>query len=110
MQNGIEFDGRPVWAEIRLSALRHNMRSIRRRLRAEIKSGTKARPIPKILAVVKANAYGHGAVPVSRELGKAGADWFGVTCSAEGIELRNGGIRKPILLLTGFWPGEEKYL
>lgn len=99
-----------MWAEIRLSALRHNMRSIRRRLRDETASGTKQGSAPKILAVVKANAYGHGAVPVARELAKAGADWFGVTCSAEGIELREGGIRKPILLLTGFWPGEEKHL
>ena len=64
----------------------------------------------KILAVVKANAYGHGAVPVSRALAKAGTDWFGVTCSAEGMELRCGGIRDRILLLTGFWPGEEKNL
>ena len=60
--------------------------------------------------MVKANAYGHGSVPVARALAKAGADWFGVTCSAEGIELRESGIRKPILLLTGFWPGEEKRL
>src|SRR6185295_16798418 len=62
----------------------------------------------KILAIVKANAYGHGAVPVARTLARAGADWLGVTCSAEGIELRDGGVRKPILLLTGFWEGEEK--
>jgi alanine racemase len=60
--------------------------------------------------VVKANAYGHGAVPVARELARVGTDWFGVTCSAEGVELREGGIRNPILLLTGFWPGEEKRL
>ena len=60
--------------------------------------------------MVKANAYGHGAVAVARALPRAGADWFGVTCSAEGIELRESGIRKPILLLTGFWPGEEKRL
>src|SRR5207302_1445395 len=64
----------------------------------------------KIFAVVKANAYGHGAVPVARALASAGADWFGVTCTAEGIELREGKIRKPILVLTGFWPGEEKRL
>jgi alanine racemase len=47
---------------------------------------------------------------VSRALAKAGADWFGVTSTAEGIELREGKIRKPILVLTGFWPGEEKRL
>lgn len=110
MQRGIQFDGRPVWVEVRLSALRHNLRAIRHRLASEPAQAGTRRARPKILAVVKANAYGHGAVPVARELARAGADWFGVTCSAEGIELRKGGIRKPILLLTGFWPGEEKRL
>ena len=107
MTRGIHFTGRPVWAEIRLSALAHNMRAIKRRLRTDRPRGT--RP-PKILAVVKANAYGHGAVPVARALERGGADWFGVTCTVEGVELREGGVRKPILLLTGFWPGEEKRL
>jgi alanine racemase len=60
------------------------------------------------LAIVKANAYGLGAVPVSKALEKMGADAFGVTCSQEGIELREAGIRAPIVLLTGFWPGEEQ--
>jgi len=110
MQRGIKFEGRPVWAEVRLSALAHNLRAIRRQLDSgEMPRGSR-RVRPKILAVVKANAYGHGAVPVARALARAGADWFGVTCSAEGIELRESGIRKPILLLTGFWPGEEKRL
>src|SRR6202166_2358472 len=109
MQRGIRFNGRPVWAEIRLSALAHNIKSIRRYVNpAEGRAGS--RPDRKILAVVKANAYGHGAVPVARALGRAGADWFGVTCTVEGIELREGKIRKPILVLTGFWPGEEKHL
>ena len=58
--------------------------------------------------MVKSNAYGLGAVPVSKALQKAGANRFGVTCANEGIELRESGIRKPILVLTGFWPGEEK--
>jgi alanine racemase len=110
MQRGIKFEGRPVWAEIRLSALSYNLRAIRQRLDSKDAARGAARPRTKILAVVKANAYGHGAVPVARELARAGADWFGVTCSAEGIELRESGIRKPILLLTGFWPGEEKRL
>ena len=108
MQRGIRFDGRPVWAEIRLSALAHNMKALRRHVNPQGRSGS--RSLRKILAVVKANAYGHGAVPVARALASAGADWFGVTCTAEGIELREGKIRKPILVLTGFWPGEEKRL
>ena len=67
-------------------------------------------PKPKILAVVKSNAYGLGAVPISKALQKAGVEWFGVTCGNEGVELREAGIRNRILVLTGFWPGEEKRL
>ncbi|HEV2420272.1 MAG TPA: alanine racemase [Candidatus Acidoferrales bacterium] len=96
----IQFDGRPVWAEISLGAIGHNFRLVRRNI------GRKR----KILAVVKANAYGLGAVPVSKALSRMGADAFGVTCSQEGIELREAGIREPILLLTGSWPGEEEII
>lgn len=63
-----------------------------------------------VLAVVKSKAYGLGAVPISKALQRAGTEWFGVTCANEGIELRESGIRKRILVLTGFWPGEEKRL
>jgi alanine racemase len=98
--NTIHFEGRPVWAEISLKAIQRNLKVVRRQI------GRK----PRILAVVKSNAYGLGAVPVSKALDKAGADWFGVTCTNEGIELRESGIRKRILVLTGFWPGEEKWL
>ncbi|HEV2617707.1 MAG TPA: alanine racemase, partial [Candidatus Acidoferrales bacterium] len=98
MTRGIQFEGRPVWAEVSLSAITHNLRLIRRKI------GKKR----KILAVVKANAYGLGAVEVSKHLARLGVAAFGVTCSAEGIELREAGIRQSILLLTGFWPGEEK--
>ncbi len=98
MNRRIQFEGRPVWAEVSLSAITHNLRLIRRKIGAK----------RKILAVVKANAYGLGAVEVSKHLAHLGVQAFGVTCSAEGIELREAGIRQPILLLTGFWPGEEK--
>ncbi len=97
MGRPLKFEGRPVWAEISLGAIQHNFQLIRR----HIGRGR------KILSVVKGNAYGHGAVPVSKALAKAGTDWFGVTCTTEGIELREAGLRQPILLLTGFWPGEE---
>src|SRR6202162_5575794 len=100
MSKVIHLEGRPVWAEISLKAILHNLRVIRRHVDAN----------RKILAVVKSNAYGLGAVPISKALQKAGAEWFGVTCANEGIELRDAGIRKPILVLTGFWPGEEKRL
>jgi alanine racemase len=89
-----------VWAEISLKAILHNLRVIRKQVGAQ----------RKILAVVKSNAYGLGAVPVAKALQKAGTEWFGVTCANEGVELRQAGIRKRILILTGFWPGEEKRL
>src|SRR5712691_1669888 len=108
MTRGVKFDGRPVWAEVRLNALAGNLRAIRRHVNPP-PVGPRARRC-KVLAVVKANAYGLGAAPVAKALAKAGADWFGVTCSAEGAELREAGIRQPILLLTGFWPGEERRL
>ncbi len=98
MADSVHFAGRPVWVEVSLKAITHNLRMVRRHIG----------PKPEILAVVKSNAYGLGAVPVTRALEKAGAERFGVTCSNEGIELREAGIRKPILVLTGFWPGEEK--
>jgi alanine racemase len=58
------------------------------------------------MAVVKANAYGHGAVACARRLATEGADWFGVALPEEGIELRLDGITQPVLCLGGFWPGQ----
>jgi alanine racemase len=58
------------------------------------------------MAVVKANAYGHGAVECARRLEMEGADWFGVALPEEGIELRNAGIARPVLCLAGFWAGQ----
>lgn len=60
-----------------------------------------------VCAVVKADAYGHGAVPCSLALEEEGARWFGVTSLDEAIPLRHAGIRSRILLMTGFWRGEE---
>ena len=98
MTKSVHIAGRPVWVEVSLKAITKNLQTVR----------THIGPRPEILAVVKSNAYGLGAVPVTKALQKAGANRFGVTCSNEGIELREAGIRKPILVLTGFWPGEEK--
>jgi alanine racemase len=98
MARHVHFAGRPVWVEVSLKAITQNLHTVRQHV------GRK----PEILAVVKSNAYGLGAVPVAKALEKAGAERFGVTCSNEGIELREAGIRKPILVLTGFWPGEER--
>jgi alanine racemase len=100
MAKAIHLEGRPVWAEISLGAILHNLKVIRKHIGRE----------RRVLAVVKSNAYGLGAVPISKALEKAGTEWFGVTCSNEGVELREAGIGKRILVLTGFWPGEEKRL
>jgi len=84
-----------TWAEIDLSAIENNYNIIRNKIGAD----------RKYLAVVKANAYGHGAVRVSAELEKLGADYFGVATFDEAKELREGGITKPILVL-GHTPTE----
>ena len=103
----VDFAGRPVWAEVSLSALRQNLEAIR----DYVNPPSEKLKIPrKVLSIVKGNAYGHGGPEVSKALEKFGCDWFGVASGGEGIELRKGGVRKPILVLGGFWPGEEKDL
>jgi len=87
---------RPTWAEIDLEALAANFQTVK----------LKVGPDVGVMAVVKANAYGHGAVECAQRLEREGADWFGVALPEEGIELRNAGIAKPVLCLAGFW-GEQ---
>ena len=72
-------------AEINLSAISQNFKSIKSRTSADV------------LAVVKADAYGHGLIPVSKALEEAGADWFGTALLEEAINLRKAGILKPII-------------
>lgn len=90
--------GRPTWAEIDLDALAHNLHVVRGQLDPNI----------QIMAVVKSDAYGHGAVSCSRTLAAEGVNWFAVATPEEGIELRQAGITQPILSLGGFWKGQEK--
>jgi alanine racemase len=92
-----DLQGRPTWAEIDLDALAANFRVIRDRVGPEV----------KVMAAVKADAYGHGAVRCARRLAAEGIDWFGVALPEEGIELRNAGVAKSILCLGGFWKGQE---
>src|SRR5438477_11021188 len=100
-------NGRPVWADVSLSALTHNFRAIRDFVNP--KSENRAAP-RKVLCIVKGNGYGHGGPQVAKALEKAGADWFGVTAATEGQQVRKAGVRTPILALTSFWPGEEAQL
>lgn len=95
-----EIKNRPTWAEIDLEKLAFNFRSVRDFVGGET----------LFMAIVKADAYGHGAVECSRKLEKAGVDWFGVALPTEGAELRNNGITKRILCLGGFWEGQESLL
>jgi alanine racemase len=81
---------RPAWVDVDLAALEHNLARIRGRLGS---SGAQA------MAVVKADAYGHGAVGVSRALEAAGVDWLGVALLEEGAEIRRAGVELPILVL-----------
>src|SRR3979490_1033292 len=98
---------RPVWGEVSLGALTHNLEAIRE----YVNPPEEKRKTPrKILSIVKGNGYGHGGPEVALALEKAGSDWFGVTCTDEGIAVRKMGVRKPILILTGFVPGEESRL
>jgi alanine racemase len=95
-----EVSGRPTWAEIDLDALAHNFQIIRNHVGPDV----------KVLAAVKADAYGHGAIQCARRLEYEGVDWFGVALPEEGIDLRANGITKPILCLGGFWQGQEAAL
>jgi alanine racemase len=103
-ENPGDFVGRPVWAEVSLSALRQNLDAIR----AFVNPPAERRATPrKILSIVKGNAYGHGAAQTAKALEQFGSDWFGAASSGEAIEIRNAGVSKPILVLGGFWHGEE---
>lgn len=85
---------RPTRAEIDLAAIRHNLGVVTRAV-----SGA------KVLAMVKADAYGHGVVPVARALEAAGVYGFGVALAEEAIELREAGIRASILVMNGVHGG-----
>jgi len=80
---------RPTWAEVDLDNLVYNFRVVKRLVPAHT----------KVMVTVKADAYGHGLIPVSRKLASLGADYLGVACIDEGIRLRGAGIKLPILVL-----------
>ncbi|HIK28123.1 MAG: alanine racemase [Oscillatoriaceae bacterium SKW80] len=92
---GMECDR--AWVEIDLSALTHNIRQIQRL----------KKPSTDLMAVIKADAYGHGAVMVAQTVLKAGANWLGVATIPEGIELREAGITAPILILGATYTPEQ---
>ena len=89
-QSHPDFVGRPVWAEVSLSALTGNLRAIREYVNPP---GEKRQTPRKVLCIVKGNAYGHGGAPVAKALEKAGSDWFGVASAGEGMEIRKAGVQ-----------------
>jgi alanine racemase len=91
---------RPTWAEINLDNLAFNLNSVKSFVGKDL----------KYMAVVKADAYGHGSVECAKRFEQAGIDWFGVALPEEGVELRKHGIRKLILCLGSFWAGQEHLL
>jgi alanine racemase len=86
---------RPTVAQVDLEAIRHNVRALK-------PDGS------ELMAVVKANGYGHGDVEVARAALEGGASWLGVAVVEEGIRLRDARIEAPILVLTEFPPGAHK--
>src|SRR5262245_27829982 len=96
-RSNVSLSGRPTWAEIDLDALATNFHVVQKRVGETI----------NIMAVVKANAYGHGAVRCATRLADEGAASFGVALPEEAIELRTAGIKQPICCLEGFWLGQE---
>lgn len=91
---------RATVAQIHLNAFKHNLGRIRSLLEPQV----------KIMAVVKANGYGHGAIPCAKAALEADADWLGVAILNEGVELRDNGIDAPVLVMGGVFPGEAQDL
>jgi len=91
----MDWDKKRTWAEISLPNLEHNYRALRSMLPREC----------RFLGVVKANAYGHGALPVAQKLEALGCEMLAVACLDEAISLRRGGVGLPILIL-GQTPAE----
>jgi alanine racemase len=87
---------RPTWAEVDLGAIKYNFGQIKKHLSPDV----------KMMAVVKANAYGHGIVEVSRTLSSSGVDYLGVATMDEAVKLRQNNIKKPILVLGSILPHE----
>ncbi len=89
---------RPTVADVDLEALVHNLAAVR----------ATVGPDTRVLGVVKADAYGHGAVPVARALERAGIASLGVILASEGVALRQAGVRCPILILGTLFPGDAE--
>jgi len=86
------------WLEINLAAIEHNVRAVRQFVG----------PDTRVMAILKADGYGHGAVPVARAAARAGAAWLGVASTLEGAQLREAGLKTPILVLGSAFPEQAE--
>lgn len=91
---------RPTWAEINLDNLAENYWSVKRFIGNDI----------EVMAVVKANGYGHGGIECAKRLESEGANWLAVAIPEEAVQLRLAGVTCSILCLGGFWSGQEMLL
>lgn len=91
-------EDRPTIAYIDIGALKFNFNNLKNKVSKDT----------AVMAVVKADAYGHGDLPVAKALEEEGADAFGVVMPEEGVRLRTGGIKKPVIVLGGLFPGQIK--
>lgn len=89
---------RPVWAEVYLDRLKHNLSEVRRLIGPKV----------AIFAVVKADAYGHGAIQAARAFLEAGANYLAVALPEEGIDLRQAGFSEPILVFGPYVAGQSR--
>lgn len=99
MNDSVSAGDRPTWAEVDLDALVWNFRAVRECVG----------PGVKVMGVMKADAYGHGAAECARRLEAEGADWFGVATPEEGFALRRAGVTRPVLSFGGFWEGQAEH-
>jgi alanine racemase len=99
---------RPTWAEVDLKAIADNYRALTSMLAPEDAAKPRFRTgNPRIIPVIKANAYGHGMIPVARALAAAGATMFAVFFVEEALQLREAGISQDILVMGTSWMGQE---
>jgi alanine racemase len=94
-----EWFSQRAWVEIDVAAVTHNIQQLRKLLS----------PRTQLMAVVKADAYGHGAVTIAKTVLESGASWLGVATVPEGVELREAGIKAPILILGATHTPEQIY-
>ncbi len=94
------FPLRRAWVEVDLDRIRHNLDQVRKKVGSKV----------KVLVAVKADAYGHGMIPVAKALAKARVDYLGVATPGEGIRLREAGIITPILVFGSILPEEVETL